>query len=63
MHHEKGTAKRVVCATLHEFAAGISEYCSHEAIALGSLRSDLPGEVQITTKSRLQKLNANNVRT
>jgi hypothetical protein len=61
----KGTAKRVVCATLHEFAAGISEYCSHEAIAtLGALRSDLPDEVQIITKSRLEKLNssaANNV--
>jgi hypothetical protein len=60
----KGTAKRVVCATLHEFAAGISEYCSHEAVALGALRSDLPDEVQIITKSRLEKLNssaANNV--
>jgi hypothetical protein len=60
----KGTAKRVVCATLHEFAAGISEYRSHEAVALGALRSDLPDEVQIITKSRLEKLNssaANNV--
>jgi hypothetical protein len=58
-----GTGERASFNTLSEFAAYISSLGSHQAIALGSLRSDLPDEVQIVTKSRLEALNgsANNI--
>jgi hypothetical protein len=58
-----GRGWRITCATMQEFADGISGLSSDQAIALGALRSDLPDEVKITTKSHLEKLNgsANNL--
>lgn len=56
-----GDAKRVVCANLCEFAVGISECTSHEAIALGTLRPDLLDDLRITTKAKLNGSTANNV--
>jgi hypothetical protein len=52
-----GTGWRTIFATLAEFADGISGLSPNEAIALGTLRSDLPNEVQIVTKRQLEKLN------
>ena len=49
----RGTAWRIACDTLEEFADGISGLGSDEAVALGTLREDLPGEVTITTKAKL----------
>jgi hypothetical protein len=58
-----GRGWRITCATMQEFADGISGLSSDQAIALGTLRSDLPDDVQIVTKSRLETLNgsANNL--
>ncbi len=58
-----GRGRRTTCATMQEFADGISGLSSDQAIALGALRRDLPDEVQVVTKSRLEKLNgsANNL--
>jgi hypothetical protein len=52
-----GTGERASFNTLSEFAAYISSLGSHQAIALGSLRSGLPDKVEITTKGQLEKLN------
>jgi hypothetical protein len=52
-----GTAWRQRWDTLHEFGACITALEPHEAIALGALRGDLPGEVKVVTKSHLEKLN------
>ncbi len=49
----RGAAWRVACDTLWEFADGIAGLESDEAIALGALREDLPGEAGITGKARL----------
>ena len=49
----QGTAWRTECYTLEEFAADIAAMPSNDAIALGMLREDLPGEVTITTKAKL----------
>ena len=56
-----GVAKRVFCASLREFANGISTCESRAAIALGALRPDLPDDVQVVTKARLNGSTANNV--
>ena len=53
----RGTACRVVLDDLDQFAALIDSLGSHEAIALGSLRADLPDRVQLTTATGLASLN------
>ncbi len=53
----RGTACRVVLGDLEQFAALIDSLGSHEAIALGSLRADLPDRVQLTTATGLASLN------
>ncbi len=52
-----GTAHRVRLPTPQAFAALIGGLEPHEAIALGALRPELPDEVQITTKRRLEEMN------
>jgi hypothetical protein len=49
-----GWAKRVPCTSLARFADLISDLDSNEAIALGTLRRDLPETVQVTTKDKLE---------
>jgi hypothetical protein len=49
----RGAARRLHFDTLQQFAECISSLEPHEAIALGALRPDLPDEVRITTKSKL----------
>jgi hypothetical protein len=49
----RGTAWRTAYHSLEEFADGIAGLGSDEAIALGTLREDLPGEVGITVKAKL----------
>jgi hypothetical protein len=56
-----GVARRVFCASLQEFAASISTYKSDAALALGALRPDLPDDVRIVTKAKLNGSTANNV--
>jgi hypothetical protein len=48
-----GTARRVRLDSLAALAQLIGGMASDEAIALGALRSDLPDDVQITTKDKL----------
>jgi hypothetical protein len=48
-----GTAQRICIAGINELAAVIGNVRSHEAIALGALRDDLPDKVQVVTKQRL----------
>ncbi len=52
-----GEASRVRLAGVAEFANMIGGMASHEAIALGALRADLPDKVEITTATRLDKMN------
>jgi hypothetical protein len=52
-----GSAQRATFAGLASFAACIATLMSHQAIALGVLRHDLPDQVEITTKARREKLN------
>src|SRR5690242_18418230 len=52
-----GMARRVHFGGIGDLAELISELKSHEAIALGALRPDLPGQVAITTRRRLNTLN------
>lgn len=58
-----GKAERAAYASMEEFAEEISGLRPHEAIALGSLRGDLPDEVKVVTKRKLEELNgtANNL--
>ena len=49
----QGSAWRTKCGTLEEFAADIAAMPSNEAITLGTLRDDLPDEVTITVKAKL----------
>jgi hypothetical protein len=58
-----GKAERAAYASMEEFAEEISCLRPHEAIALGSLRGDLPDEVKVVTKRKLEELNgtANNL--
>jgi hypothetical protein len=44
-------------AILQVFADTVANLESHEAIALGALRADLPDQVEIVTKRRLNELN------
>jgi hypothetical protein len=53
----RGSVRRIQLSDLHEFADLIDNLASHEAIALGALRSDLSDDVLITTKTSLQQLN------
>ena len=52
VRHERATFD-----SLTAFATCIGSLLPHEAIALGALRDDLPDQVEITTKARLEKLN------
>jgi hypothetical protein len=54
-----GIAQRVQLAGVADLAKLIRRLKPNEAIALGALRSDLPGRVTITTKDRLTRLNGN----
>lgn len=51
-----GAARRVRLGGVADFAALIDNLESNEAIALGSLRADLPDTVEITTAKRLAEL-------
>ncbi len=53
----QGAAKRVRLPGMTAFADLIGGLKSSEAIALGSLRHDLPDEVQVTTARKLAELN------
>ena len=48
-----GKARRVMLKSLQELADVIDALQSNEAIALGALRDDLPEEVRVTTKNKL----------
>ena len=48
-----GTAERATFDSLAAFAACIDRLGQHQAIALGVLRDDLPDQVQIVTKAKL----------
>lgn len=52
-----GIARRVALSTLDAFADRITGLSPSQAIALGSLRSDLPDEVLVVTKDQLSKMN------
>ncbi len=49
-----GWAKRMPCESLNYFADLISDLDPNEAIALGTLRRDLPETVRVTTKDKLE---------
>jgi hypothetical protein len=53
----RGSARRMRFDGLATLAAHIAALDSNEAIALGTLRSDLPDQVEIVTKDRLAKMN------
>ena len=53
----RGSACRVRLGGLDAFAALIHSLETHQAIALGALRPDLPDEVEVTTQDRLAKMN------
>ena len=53
----RGGAKRLCFDSLSEFADLIHRLEPFEAIAVGSLRADLPDQVQVTTQDKLAKLN------
>ncbi len=48
-----GSAQSVPLSSMADFATVISALTPDQAIALGALRDELPNEVQITTKTRL----------
>jgi hypothetical protein len=54
-----GEARRYSVASFAELATLITELRSNQAIALGTLRADLPDEVEITTKNRLDGKHSN----
>jgi hypothetical protein len=49
----RGTAKRFTFAGVEQFATLIEHFAPHQAITLGGLRPDLPNEVSVTTKRKL----------
>jgi hypothetical protein len=53
----RGHAQRVGFDSLNEFADMLASLESHEAVALGNLREDLPASVQVLTQDRLTRLN------
>jgi hypothetical protein len=48
-----GTAKRFTFAGVGQFATLIEHFAPHQAITLGGLRPDLPNEVSVITKRKL----------
>jgi hypothetical protein len=52
-----GAARRVRFNGLPEFATGIASLGQNEALALGTIRADLPNEVEVVTKRKLDELN------
>jgi hypothetical protein len=54
----RGTARRVAIADIGELATLISSCQSHEALALGRLRGDLPDNVDVITKRKLNGADA-----
>jgi len=56
-----GTARRFMFAHVDEVAALIEGLGPREAIALGGLRPDLPEQVEVTTKRRLNGANRSNL--
>jgi hypothetical protein len=57
----RGRAKRVLIDDMDELAAQIESLESNQAIALGSLRGELPDEVGIVTKRALKNVVANDI--
>ncbi len=53
----RGAAERVPMSSLAQFGELIDSLEPNEAIALGTLRPDLPGAVKVMTKDRLEQLN------
>src|SRR5712691_6505817 len=53
----RGNARRVRFSDLHAFAECIGNLAQHQAVALGSLRLDLPDKVEIITKDKVARLN------
>ena len=53
----RGSARRFTFEALREFANFIDELDSDKALALGVLRDDLPAEVGVVTKSKLNGAN------
>ncbi len=53
----KGAAQRVRLPDLHSFGRLLETVTSEDAIGLGALHPDLPEQVGIRTKARLEKLN------
>jgi hypothetical protein len=53
----RGSARRVRFSDLHAFAGCMGNLAQQQAVALGSLRLDLPDKVEIITKHELEKLN------
>ena len=51
----RGSAQRVAAETASDLARHISSCGPEQAIALGSLRADLPSPIAITTSSRLRE--------
>ena len=49
----EGIARRVCFQDIAEFGEFIGRLASNQAIALGSLRSDLPDQVKVITKRRM----------
>jgi hypothetical protein len=49
----RGVARRVPIGDVKELAALLDNITSNQAIALGALRPDLPGEVGVITKHKL----------
>lgn len=54
---QSGLAYRVRLTGVEELAALIGRLSANEAISLGALRGDLPDQVEITTRRRLEELN------
>lgn len=54
----RGSACRIILSDIHQLARLIETMRSNEAIGLGTLRPDLPLQVEITTK---QNLNLNGI--
>ena len=53
----RGTARRAEIADMQDLGALIDSLKSGEALGLGTLRADLPDQVEIVTKRYLDKLN------
>jgi hypothetical protein len=53
----RGVARRARFSDLHAFADCIGNLAQNEAVALGSLRLNLPSKVDVTTKDKLAELN------